>query len=262
MKLFGDEQIQISKIHAVGKFVNADEHSPVEYQNFFPAYELIYYLSGSNKTTVDAVTIIDRPDSLRYLPKGQTKGAYRVEPISLPNICIDIYFDASSPMPSHPAALYGHGELRDKFLKLDDVWNRKGAGYYAESMKIFYDIICSIQKSESDYPSSARKPYMQKAHDYIANHYCDVSFDYKALCESTGLKYAHFSKLFKKAYGMPPVKFITKMRVDRAKELLVTNHYSVSEIAELCGFDNVFYFSGVFKKQTGFPPSKYPSKLL
>ena len=62
---------------------------------------------------------------------------------------------------------------------------------------------------------------------------------------------------FKKIFKMSPVRFVTKMRIDYAKELLVTNRRSVSEIAEMCGFSNTYYFSNVFKKQTGFSPSQY-----
>ena len=57
---------------------------------------------------------------------------------------------------------------------------------------------------------------------------------------------------------MSPVRFVTKMRIDYAKELLAANRRSVSEIAEMCGFSNAYYFSNVFKKQTGFSPSQYP----
>lgn len=56
---------------------------------------------------------------------------------------------------------------------------------------------------------------------------------------------------------MPPVKYLTQLRIEYAKELLITGRYSIGEIAEMCGFENVYYFSTVFKKHTGIPPSKY-----
>ena len=99
---------------------------------------------------------------------------------------------------------------------------------------------------------------MQKAYEYIAKNYKNPDFSYKELCRSVGLEYAYFSELFKKMFKMPPVRFVTKMRIDYAKELLVTNRRSVAEIAEMGGFSNTYYFSNVFKKQTGFSPSQYP----
>ena len=50
---------------------------------------------------------------------------------------------------------------------------------------------------------------------------------------------------------MSPVKYVTALRLDHAKELLITGQYSVGEVAELCGFENVYYFSAVFKKTPG-----------
>ena len=260
MKLFENEQTQIGKIYNVDKYVNSNP-SAKEYGNNFRVCELIYFISGKSKTLIDGVTINDCPGSVRYIPKGQTSGPYRVKPLDVPSACIDVYFDVLSPMPAHPLALYDCKELKDKFLRLYTLWQRKDTSYYAESMKIFYDIISSIQRMESGYLSTEQKLYMQKAHDYILQHYRAQHFDYKALCDSVGLKYSHFSTLFDKTFGMSPVRFVTKMKIDYAKELLVTNRFSVSEIAEMCGFENVYYFSAVFKKQTGFSPTKYVREI-
>ena len=56
---------------------------------------------------------------------------------------------------------------------------------------------------------------------------------------------------------MSPRQYVTKMKIDYAKELLMINRYNISEIAELCGFENVYYFSNVFKKQVGISPIAY-----
>ena len=241
MKLFENEQTQIGKIYTVDKYVNSNP-SAKEYGNNFRVCELIYFISGKSKTLIDGAALNDRPGSVRYIPKGQTSGPYRVKPLDVPSACIDVYFDVLSPMPAHPLALYDCKELKDKFLRLYTVWQRKDTSYYAESMKIFYDIISSIQRMESGYLSTEQKLYMQKAHDYILQHYRAQHFDYKALCDSVGLKYSHFSTLFDKTFGIPPVRFVTKMKIDYAKELLVTNRFSVSEIAEMCGFENTLNY--------------------
>lgn len=62
---------------------------------------------------------------------------------------------------------------------------------------------------------------------------------------------------FKKHYGKTPMKCITDLRISKAKELLVHTSFQVSEIAELCGYENVYYFSNVFKKETGISPLKF-----
>ncbi len=91
----------------------------------------------------------------------------------------------------------------------------------------------------------------------MLEHFSEHDFDYKAMCEKSELSYDYFKELFIKQYGVSPVKYITALRIEKAKELLITGRYTISQIAMECGFDNVYYFSTVFKKHTGTPPSKY-----
>lgn len=256
--LFDSEIINITRIYTVEKYESKVKTPRTkEYSSLLYSYELIFYLHGETEVLVDGVKICDTKNSIRYLPKGQTRGKYIVN-TNVPTACIDIHFDTDSPMPEHAMGLYNNENIRDKILKLFDIWQKKHMGYYVDAMRTFYDIISLIQKSQQNYLSAAQKKYMNDAYAYINEHYKQQNFNYKDLCHTVGLKYAYFSELFKKRFNMSPVRFVTKMRIDYAKELLVTNRRSISEIAEMCGFANTYYFSEVFKKETGFAPSKYP----
>ena len=92
---------------------------------------------------------------------------------------------------------------------------------------------------------------------FLIENFKSRNFDYNALCASSGLSYSYFKELFIAKYGMPPVKYLTYLRLEYAKELLITGRYSVGEIAEKCGFENVYYFSCVFKKSVGVSPKNY-----
>lgn len=67
----------------------------------------------------------------------------------------------------------------------------------------------------------------------------------------------HFSRFFKQITGMPPVQFVLKIRIDRAKELLDFTDKPIAEIAEACGFPDQNYFARTFKKITGMSPTQY-----
>ena len=67
----------------------------------------------------------------------------------------------------------------------------------------------------------------------------------------------HFSRFFKQITGMPPVQFVLKIRIDRAKELLDFTDKSIAEIAEASGFPDQNYFARTFKKITGMSPTQY-----
>ena len=47
------------------------------------------------------------------------------------------------------------------------------------------------------------------------------------------------------------------LKIEYAKRLLKTKYLSVSQISEMCGFKEIYYFSKVFKKECGYTPSEY-----
>lgn len=256
MNEFNKQKLTIYKIYSVDKYTDLTEPEDAKYDSRTMTSELIYFVKGECDTYLGTTHIRDCPGSIRYLPKGDLGGDYLVKTKVKPSLCFDVYFDGDFYFDK-PIGLYNNKKLEDKFFQLYDVWCKKEIGYYQKSMSIFYDILFSLQTNPNEYLSKTQKQYMKLAYDYIVKNYRSVDFNYKELCRTSGLEYAYFSELFKKAYNMTPIEFVTKMKIDYAKELLATGRYSVTCISQLCGFSDVFYFSKVFKKKTGFSPSKY-----
>lgn len=67
----------------------------------------------------------------------------------------------------------------------------------------------------------------------------------------------HFIRMFKSYTGLPPYRYLLKIRIEYAKELLENTSISVTECAETVGFCSVAHFSRTFKKFTGHSPSYY-----
>lgn len=67
----------------------------------------------------------------------------------------------------------------------------------------------------------------------------------------------HFSRLFKKNTGYSPMDYFTRLKVQKACNLLYSSSLSIKEISDFLSFNNQFYFSKVFKKITGYSPSDY-----
>lgn len=261
MNEFENKKITINKIYSVEKFYDVIGPKTIKYGTSLRTSELIYFVKGENEVEFSDAKMKDCPGSVRFLQKGEWTGEYIVKNIERPTLCFDVYFDGDFYYDS-AVGLYNNKKLEDKFFKLYDVWNKKELGYYQKSMSVFYDILFHLQKNQNEYLSKTQKNYMSLAYDYIIKNYKSADFNYRELCKASGLEYAYFSELFKKAYQMSPVEFVTNMKIDYAKELLATNRYSVTEISKLCGFNDVFYFSKVFKKKTGFSPTKYPISFI
>jgi two-component system response regulator YesN len=68
---------------------------------------------------------------------------------------------------------------------------------------------------------------------------------------------SYFSRMFSKETGQSFTEYLTGVRVEHAKELLTDSDVPLSEISDLCGFNNQYYFSHTFKKSTGLAPGEW-----
>jgi len=67
----------------------------------------------------------------------------------------------------------------------------------------------------------------------------------------------YFIRIFKLHMGMPPMKYIHELRLEKAQHLLASSDMTIAEIAHRSGFNDVPYFSASFKKHVGVTPSNY-----
>lgn len=97
---------------------------------------------------------------------------------------------------------------------------------------------------------------IQRAIRYIHLHYAE-ELTLADLAREAHLSTSYFSTLFKKKSGYGFREYLSKVRIDRARELLEKTGMGVTEIAEATGFDTQSYFSRVFHAHTGLSPSAY-----
>jgi AraC-like DNA-binding protein len=79
--------------------------------------------------------------------------------------------------------------------------------------------------------------------------------------EQTGFSYAHVCRMFKKRYGVPPLKYLHLLCISRAKLMLRDTNLPVTLIAKRLGFADPEYFSQVFRRNIGQSPSSYRSMI-
>ncbi|HEX9781529.1 MAG TPA: AraC family transcriptional regulator, partial [Opitutaceae bacterium] len=71
----------------------------------------------------------------------------------------------------------------------------------------------------------------------------------------------YFCKIFKKATGLTFTEYLGRVRIERAKSLLLNPHLRVSEVAFEVGFQSLSQFNRVFKRITGSSPTDYRGRL-
>ena len=72
---------------------------------------------------------------------------------------------------------------------------------------------------------------------------------------------SYLSNLFTRTAGMSLMNYLMKVRVEKAKTLLMMSRLSITNIAEKVGYENMKYFTRVFKKITGETPKDYRLRM-
>ncbi|GAD58264.1 transcriptional regulator, AraC family [Brevundimonas abyssalis TAR-001] len=94
--------------------------------------------------------------------------------------------------------------------------------------------------------------------DYIDAHLSEkITLD--RLAAVAGLSSHHFSGAFKAMTGLPPIKFVNRRRLERARDALATTDRTISDIAHGLGFPSHSHLSTYFKRDMGTPPSQFRS---
>lgn len=115
-----------------------------------------------------------------------------------------------------------------------------------------------MQKSQE----SQKKSTIQVACNHIVGRLSDPDLGLQSLSEWVGLSPSYLSQLFKTETGLGVSSYITKQRIEYAKELLQTTQLKVEEIAFQLGYTRSNYFGMVFKKETGMTPGSYRRMMI
>ena len=76
------------------------------------------------------------------------------------------------------------------------------------------------------------------------------------------IQFQLFSKLFKEATGENFIEYLTNIRIEKAKDLLLNSDIAMKELCSMCGYQDPNYFSRTFKKNVGLTPTEYKEKCL
>jgi len=103
-------------------------------------------------------------------------------------------------------------------------------------------------------------PVITRAKEYIQqNQGEDISLGQVAKAVNTSTFY--FCKLFKKATGVNFTEYVSRVRIEKAKNLLLNPNLRISEIAYEVGFQSLTHFNRVFKKFIGQSPTDYRAQV-
>ena len=95
-----------------------------------------------------------------------------------------------------------------------------------------------------------------KTTNYVKRN-CSEKLSLDSLAREVYLSKSYLSSIFKKETGMSLTAYITKVRVEKSKKMLLEENTSLAHISGQCGFKDQSYFTKVFKKETGVSPKRF-----
>lgn len=130
-----------------------------------------------------------------------------------------------------------------------------------ESVRNIFTEIENLKKKKTDTLTSAEEilehtDIIQDVCRYIENNFTkQISLKY--LADEFNINMYYLSELFKKKTGQNYIDYLIRLRIDKAKELLMIEDMKVSKISEALGYYDAIYFSKIFKKIVGCTPTTY-----
>ncbi|SFD53540.1 two-component system, response regulator YesN [Paenibacillus catalpae] len=128
-----------------------------------------------------------------------------------------------------------------------------------DSLEMMMRIICGAYLEEVQ-RSSPYSRLIQDVIQYIASNYRNPDLDLRTIADHMHLSTAHLGMLFKQETGTSIKQYISDYRIGLAKKLVMSEHYKMNTIAELCGYASASYFAKVFKASTDLSPLEYRKK--
>ena len=106
--------------------------------------------------------------------------------------------------------------------------------------------------------SAVRDDTVRDCIAYFAEHYAEP-IRLSELADRYSITSQGLIYKFKKTVSKTPIEYLSSVRISQSKRLLRDSSLTVTEIAEACGFETVYYFSNAFKRAVGISPSAYRS---
>lgn len=137
-----------------------------------------------------------------------------------------------------------------------------GSGFYdIEGMSCSFSEAKAALNKQDGKETNCGNMLIDKVCKYINDNYAEqITLD--TVANRIGFSSFYFSKIFKQHMNMNFIDYLTMIRINKSKELLMDLSISIKEISDLIGYNNPDYFTRVFKRCEGITPTEYRNKKM
>ncbi|MDR0496852.1 MAG: response regulator [Treponema sp.] len=139
--------------------------------------------------------------------------------------------------------------------------NRDDIQYIASSREVFHEKVKTLLSAVIEYRDANTdgryKSVIIKAREYIDENFTSAEMSLFSTASHVGISPNHLSTVFTQETGEHFIEYLTRTRIEKAKQLLLDTAMKGVDIAYETGFSDPHYFSSIFKKNTGFSPREF-----
>ena len=217
-------------------------------------------LGGSAQYRMNKKTFSVQKGDVLFFRKGTHYTAKVTSKESWEHIAVAFRVDGDiGDFPTEGVTRVSHSSrFAELFRQAYSAWSGCGFGYKLQTKAIIHQILFSLMQENVSYMvgSDTALQAMKAVSDYMEQNYRE-KITVQELAERSGYSASHFARVFSKVYNTSPIQYLNQIRIMHAKNLLRTGQYTMAQIAQECGFSNVYYFSRCFKQITGTTPAKW-----
>jgi AraC family transcriptional regulator len=243
----------------------------------------------SDAPTPDLVlNLVERGYPLAHLDLGAGRRQQRVRPgqvaITAPHVATSIFVDgvhalrslavpydrlralagdaAGLPTDGDFGALHvGLQDQRDVAALLDGLWaetargNPYGALWADGALLQLTAVLLRLRDGRTDAPGGLSPFRLRRAIEYMHEN-LEGDLSLSEIATQVGLSSRHFCTAFRKSTGVPPYRYLVRLRIDRAKEM-ISGGRSIVEAALACGFASQQHLTTMFRREVGMTPAAW-----
>ncbi len=246
--IYDFEDLELRPI-SVGRFTHKDGFFDVKAR---PYASISFRICGKGSFEVEGEHLESEAGDVLFIPSGTP---YRVDYSCSESIVV--HMQGCSYVHAESISLQNAASIEGCFCRLLDAWNERHSVNRAKSM--IYDI---LNRMAEDRTSGMRDTAFAACVAYLEAHFCDPELTVAEVCAAGFLSAASLQRKFHEHFHLSPKQYLTRLRMNRAMELLIACELSIREIAQACGFSDEKYFSRAFRNQYGYPPSQMQKNIL
>ena len=217
------------------------------------SHGLAVFLGGERTFYFEHKKIKVEGNTIVYFPKGSN---YTIkEKISFDCYAINFEMPDNACFEPFSFKVKNVNAYLESFKQAQRQQMRKTTGYDSKIKSELYNIIYNMQ-SEYNLPYTNSK-IIEPAINYIHSNYYKKNISVEYLASLCGISTVYLRNTFIKLFARPPLKYINNLKMARARELLDSRFYKVSEVCFLSGYSDESYFCREFKKHFEMTPSDY-----